>query len=92
MHEIRDVELPYCGDILKATAPFNVSVVPLAQEDEGAEVLEPEFGVPLPVIVMPICDGTTIPVVQVHVPAGMLIVSPSTATCVGPLMTALTLL
>src|SRR6266568_5603029 len=45
---------------------------------------------PAPMMLIPMPEGTTMPVVQVQVPAGMLIVSPSTAVCVGPLMTAFT--
>jgi hypothetical protein len=41
-------------------------------------------------IEMPIPAGTVIPAVQVQVPAGILIVSPSAAVCVGPLITAFT--
>ncbi len=55
-------------------------------------MLASELGVPLPWMVMPIPLGTVIPDDQVHDPAGIFIVSPSTATCVGPLMTAFTLL
>jgi hypothetical protein len=41
-------------------------------------------------MVIPMPLGTVIPEVQVHDPAGMMIVSPSTAVCIGPLMTAFT--
>src|SRR5262249_7397738 len=41
-------------------------------------------------MVMPIPLGTVMPPVHVHDPEGIWIVSPSTAVCVGPLMTALT--
>jgi hypothetical protein len=43
-------------------------------------------------MVMPMPLGTVTPVVQVHVPEGRLIVSPLTAVCVGPLITAFTAL
>ena len=52
------------------------------------KVLGPVFGVPLPVSVIP--TEMESPLVQVQVPAGMIIVSPATAVCVGPLMTAFT--
>src|SRR6267378_4085703 len=45
---------------------------------------------PAPIMEMPIPLGTVMPLVQVHEPAGMLIVSPLTAVCVGPLMMAFT--
>jgi hypothetical protein len=48
----------------------------------------PVFGVPIPVSVIP--TEIDNPLVQVQVPAGMMIVSPATAVCVGPVMTALT--
>jgi len=71
--------------------PEIVMVVPL--HEELAPVVEAaELGVPAPTIEIPMLLGTVIPVVQVHDPAGILIVSPSTAVCVGPLITALTAL
>src|SRR5882724_5793170 len=67
-------------------------VVPLPQEDDGTVMPDVELGVPLPAIVMPIFDGTVMPVevVQVQEPEGIWMISPSTAVCVGPLMTAST--
>jgi len=53
-------------------------------------VLGVEFGVPAPIMVMPIPLGTEIPFVQVQEPAGILMMSPLPAVCVGPLMTAFT--
>jgi hypothetical protein len=92
MQDRREVELPYRGIMTNAVKPpERVSVVPLAHEDEAPVVLGVEFGVPLPAIVMPILEGTTMPEAQVQFPAGILTVSPSTAVCVGPLMTAFTL-
>jgi hypothetical protein len=71
--------------------PEIVMVVPL--HEELAPVVEGvEFGVPAPTIEIPMLPGTVIPVVQVHDPEGILIMSPSTAVCVGPLMIALTAL
>src|ERR1700740_1146807 len=49
----------------------------------------PVFGVPAPMTEMPTPEILT-PEVQVQDPDGILIVSPFTALCVGPLMTALT--
>lgn len=49
-----------------------------------------EFGVPFPIMVIPTPLGTLIPEVQVQEPGGMLMVSPLTAVCVGPLMMAFT--
>jgi hypothetical protein len=49
----------------------------------------PVLGVPVPVMSIPTPE-IVIPVVHVHDPGGMMIVSPFTAVCVGPLMTALT--
>ena len=54
------------------------------------ELLGLLFGVPLPMIDIPIPLGTVTPPVQVQDPAGILMVSPSTALCVGPLITAFT--
>jgi hypothetical protein len=45
---------------------------------------------PFPMIEIPMVGGTTTPVVQVQVPSGMWIVSPFTAVCKGPLITAFT--
>jgi hypothetical protein len=68
-----------------------VIVMAVALHEELAPVvLAVEFGVPLPMMVIPIPLGTVIPDVHVQDPAGMLIVSPLTALCVGPLMTAFT--
>jgi hypothetical protein len=61
------------------------------EQDELAPVVAGVlFGEPLPIIVIPMPPGTVIPPVHVQVPAGMFMVSPSTAVCVGPLMTAFT--
>lgn len=87
IQERRVVELPYCGvkaNALVVAVGARVRVVSLAQDEDGAAVLDPEFGVPAPVIVMPIFDGTVIPLVQVHEPDGIWITSPSTAVCAPP--------
>jgi hypothetical protein len=91
MQEMRDVEFPNCGAILKPTTLAKVMLVPL-HEALGPNVAAVELGVPVPVIVMPIPDGTVMPLAHVvgeH--GGMMMMSPSTAVCVGPLITALTL-
>lgn len=61
-----------------------------AQDELGVCVPGVELGVPLPRMAIPTPLGAVMPVVQVHDPAGILIVSPFTAVCVGPLMTAFT--
>jgi len=92
IQETRDVELPYSGDILIKLPDESSSVitVPIAQEELAPVVVAVELGVPLPMIVIPILLGTVIPVVQVHEPLGILMVSPLIAVCVGPLITAFT--
>src|SRR6202035_680425 len=45
---------------------------------------------PAPMMEMPIPLGTVIPLVQVQEPAGILMVSPLTAVCLGPLIIAFT--
>jgi hypothetical protein len=94
MHDKRVVELPDCGEKVNI-ALFDmpsVRIVPEAQEELGTLVEAPEFGVPLPVIVIPIFVGTVMPLVHVQDPDGIWITSPSAAVCVGPLMIALTAL
>jgi hypothetical protein len=49
-----------------------------------------EFGVPLPMIVIPILLGTAIPLAHVQTPGGSWMVSPFAAVWSGPLITALT--
>src|ERR1700690_4097000 len=85
MQDRRVVEFPYCGEKEKAVKlPASVIVVFAAQEADGAVVVASEFGVPFPVMVMPMFDGTTMPEDHAHVPAGMLMISPSTAVCEPP--------
>jgi len=68
-----------------------LSVITVTVQEALAPVVAAvEFGVPVPVIVIPMPGGTTMPLVHVQDPAGMMMVSPLTATRVGPLMTALT--
>jgi hypothetical protein len=94
MHEMRDSELPEVGCSKNMLPPeVRSSVMTVAVQDEDAPVvLAPLCGVPVPLMVMPMPLGTVTPVVQVHVPEGRLIVSPLTAVCVGPLITAFTAL
>jgi hypothetical protein len=90
MQERRLVEFPYEGAIRKAVMPLvTVMAVPL-QDEDAPVVVGSELGVPLPAMVIPILLGTFTPEVQEQLPAGMLMVSPSMAVCVGPLMTAFT--
>jgi hypothetical protein len=93
MQEIRAVDEIALGCSRKMLPPpVRSSVIAVAVHDEDAPVvLAPLTGVPLPRMEMPIPIGTVIPEVHVHDPAGILITSPSTATCVGPLMSAFTL-
>jgi len=77
MEERRESEFPYCGLKVNSDPLEMLSVIVV-------------FDDPAPMIEMPIFNGTLTPVVQVHDPAGTLIVSPSTAVWTGPLMTAFT--
>lgn len=73
MQEMREVELPYLGPIKNMPDPevmLSISAV-AEQEADAAVVLAPLLGVPLPMIVMPIFDGTAIPLVHVQVPDGI---------------------
>jgi hypothetical protein len=79
MPETRDRELPYWGLITIMELPVKLTVI----------VVLPD---PAPMMEMPILLGTVTPLVQVQEPDGMLMMSPSTAACVGPLMTAFTAL
>jgi hypothetical protein len=89
IHESREREFPYVGENRKGFTLFTVIVVAL--HDAEAPVVEAVlFGVPLPLIVMAMLWGTVMPLVHVQEPEGIWIVSPSTAVCVGPLMTAFT--
>ena len=85
MQDSRVVEFPYSGATTKAVkVPDRVRVVPLPQEAEAPVVEPSEFGVPFPLIVMPIFDGTLMPEFHVQEPAGMTMMSPSTAVCPPP--------
>lgn len=70
------------GALLPALSMMIVERVPALNE------LGPVFGVPLPVKVIP--TGIDNSLVQMQVPAGIIIVSPFAAVCVGPFITALT--
>jgi len=92
MQEIRVVEFPKLGRAVNTVIPE--TVIDVAPQDAlGPNVEAVAFGVPVPVIVIPMLLGMVMPglVDQVHDPAGITMISPSTAVCVGPLMTALTL-
>ena len=82
--EIRERLFPKVGFIANPPCVIEVPIVP------APKVFGDAFGVPLPMIDIPIPLRTLMTLVQVQEPAGMMIVSPSTATCVGPLMTLLT--
>jgi hypothetical protein len=84
IRETRERLLPKTGFMTKPPPVRTVFTVP------APKVLGLLFGVPLPMIEIPIPARTVTPVVQVQDPAGMMIVSPSTATWVGPLMTLFT--
>lgn len=91
MHERRVNDAVDLGVILNIViVPERVMFVPVAQDALAPVVPAVEFGVPLPMMLIPIPDGTVIPEVQEQVPDGILIVSPLTALWVGPLMTAFT--
>ena len=90
MQESRVVEFPYAGVIRNALMPPETVMLVAVQEELAPVVDEPEFGVPSPMMVIPMPLGTVSPVLQVQEPDGILITSPLTALCVGPLMTAFT--
>jgi hypothetical protein len=91
MQEIRIVELPYRGDAEIMLWPEVVHVIVVFEQDELAPVtLASSLGVPLPMIDIPLPERTVMPVDQLQEPAGIWMASPSTAVCVGPLMTAFT--
>jgi hypothetical protein len=77
MHDRRVVELPYSGEKVKSAALDcpSVMIVPFgaAQEEPGIQVDAPELvPVPeLPMIVMPMFEGTVTPLVHVQAPAGI---------------------
>ena len=98
MQEILDRELPNVGAIESAgPTKFMVSAVEL-QDALAPTADAAELGVPAPVIVIPMLLFTAMGAVQVQLPAGMLIMSPSMAWCgtIGgvvppvPLMTSFT--
>jgi hypothetical protein len=88
---MRIVELPAFGVkfIRKLVDPALSRIFVAVQEADAPIVFEVEFGVPAPARVNP-TPLTEILLAQVQVPAGMLITSPSTTLCSGPLMRALT--
>jgi hypothetical protein len=92
IHDTRIREFPNAGNkLIMEVAEPALSIISVAvQEVEAPVVLGPELGVPEPISVKPTLLGAVRIEVHVHVPEGMLIVSPFTTVCVGPLMTALT--
>jgi hypothetical protein len=60
------------------------------QEEDAPETEGATLGVPVPRMVMPIPAGMTIPALQVHIPAGIWMISPSTAVCMGPFTSVFT--
>jgi hypothetical protein len=90
IQEIRVVAFPYAGVGRNAVMPSDTVMLVAVQEELAPVVEEPELAVPLPMMVIPMLLGNVIPLVQVQVPDGILIKSPLTAACVGPLMTAFT--
>src|ERR1700722_9313162 len=90
MQDKRKVEAPALGEPWNAVPAFMSVRAVLLHEAEAPVVLGVAFGVPLPMIEIPIPAGTVSPFIHVQEPAGMLMMSPSSATCVGPLTTALT--
>ena len=90
MQDILEVLFPTWGLIVKALTPPFIVMFVAVQEAEAVKVAAVELGVPEPMIVIPMLLGTTIPLAQVQDPDGILMMSPSTAVCVGPLMIALT--
>ena len=91
MQERRMVAFPYTGEKENKAPLLMLSVICVAVQDESGRNADglPE-GVPVPMIVIPMPPGTTMPLVQMQVPDGITIVSPLTALCVEPLMTAFT--
>jgi hypothetical protein len=70
---------------------LNLSVITVAVQDESGRYVDVLLdGLPLPMMEIPIPLRTIIPLVQVQDPTGMMMVSPLTAVCVGPFMTAFT--
>jgi hypothetical protein len=85
------VEFPYLGLIVRSDPLLNWSVITVAVQDESGRYVDVLLdGLPLPMMEIPIPLRTVIPLVQVQDPAGIIMMSPSTAVCVRPLMTAFT--
>jgi hypothetical protein len=79
--EMRDNEELTVGRNRKICPPLVMLCVIVVSVHEAAapKVLGELFGVPLPLIVMPILAGMVMPEVHVQEPAGIWITSPSTA-------------
>jgi hypothetical protein len=90
MREIR-TNCPFVSpETLKsAEAPLGIVDAMIVELVPAPLVEGPVFGVPDPMIEMPTPE-TVIPEFHVQFPDGIMIVSPLTAVCVGPLMTAFT--
>ena len=71
-HESRVVELPYFGENDRSGVLDCPSVITVAWHEELApEAVAPPLGVPLPTIVIPMLEGTVIPLFQVQEPDGI---------------------
>jgi hypothetical protein len=92
MQEMRVVEFPFRGwKFIKKFDDPPLSMISVAVQELAAPVvLALEFGVPEPIRVIPTLAGGTRFEAHVHIPAGTLMISPSTAVWIGPLMTAFT--
>jgi hypothetical protein len=92
IHETRVVEFPASGwRYINGFVDPEFTMISVAVQELAAPVaVPPEAGVPEPISVRPIFAGGTRFDVQVQVPDGTVIISPSTALWVGPLMTAFT--
>ncbi len=86
----REVALVPVGVMVNTVTPVLTEIFVAVQEAAAPKVNGEVFGVPVPMIVIPTPAGTVRPVAQVQLPAGMVMVSPLTATWLGPLMTAFT--
>jgi hypothetical protein len=92
MQEMRIVEPPYFGlKLIRKVVEPALSMISVAvQELDAPVLLASDCGVPEPMRVNPTPLLGTKLELHVQVPEGILIVSPLTTLCVGPLMTAFT--
>jgi hypothetical protein len=70
IQEMREAAFPKVGVIVNVVPPEIVIAVWL-QDELGPIVAAVELGVPVPAMVMPIFDGTEMPLDHVHDPAGI---------------------